>query len=143
MSTLFVVQPSDVDSNIPCGVYTGYNRALLEAVKVGLRGASDYGLNILAYAPDEEIQLDTFEDDDWCTLKYVERTVTHVDHGESSNNQPCVIVTVSNEFVKTVQTDIVTIVEAVALALELRFEMCDPEPEDINTVFEFSKGIKT
>ena len=144
MSTLFVIQPKDINSNNPCGVYTNYSNALLEAVKVELRSASTYGLTILTYAPNEEIKLDTFEEDDFYGIACVRRTVTFVGSIDSIDDEnlpklAIVLVTVANNFISTMHVNFVTIINEVALYLGLQVKTFDPEEDDVNTVYALYK----
>jgi hypothetical protein len=144
MSTLFVIQPKDIDFENPFGVYTNYSNALLEAVKVELRAASTYGLTILTYTPNEEIKLDTFEEDDSYGIACVQRTVTFVGSINSIDDEKLpkltnVVVTVANNFISTMHINFVTIINDVALYLGLQVKKLDPEEDDVNTVFVLSK----
>lgn len=147
MSTLFVVQETGPDRFDPVGVYTNFYRALSAIIKVEMHGASVFGLNILKYTTDEDIQLDEFfTSDDYCTIEYPDRSVARVKFVEIDEDHevlktPYLLVAVSNEFIKTYPElmDIISMITSIATPLGLGVTKQATEVDDVNTVFELRK----
>jgi hypothetical protein len=139
MSKLFVVFELSHDSNPAHGVYTSLQLAVLSAIRVEENGATDYGLSVLVFNVDQEIELETLSDDkeSSTSVKYIDTTVVNVERLDTGDDIVSIQVELSIEHLANVGVDITVLINGVCS--ECGFNIGNIKHMEESVVFELIK----
>lgn len=136
---MFVICECRFDSSPAHGVYTSLHKAVCVAMRVEQEYAAVYGLSVLVFNVDQEIEIENLSDDKYSStsVKYIDTTVVNVERLDTGDDTVSIQVELSIEHLANVGIDITVLINGVCS--ECGFNIGNIKHMEESVIFELIK----